>query len=201
MNFIKAGQMGDAIVFIRATFPLLTMIQGDVSSAHSANCSLIDAFKHGTPLPVFHCYFILLLQQLIELIRSKDLVRALEWIEVELVQVSAASLVLKSWLGDALGLLAYADPVQSPLSELLDQARWTALAEHLNQAICIKSSSTSAPLELILKQIVALDSLVHECNVFGNDEAGAKQWSLFNRLLAGTNCHSSSGQEKLIKQD
>jgi len=200
IELIRNGKIEDAIVFFRATFPLLTMYYDNGSSSNTDNCSLCDSFKQKLPLSGFDCYFILLLQQLVELIRSKELARALEWIEAELVPLASSSSLTKYWLNDALGLLAYTNPMESPLCGLLDPSRWAALAEHLNRAICLKST-TFSPLELTLKQIIALNTLVHECNVFVNDEPGAKQWNSFNRLLTETNFHAPVSNEKIIKQD
>jgi hypothetical protein len=222
MALVTNGNTAEAVAHFRANFPLLTMqtsASGDSfngpeafdsnSAADSApSVALIDlpaALQSASAPPPFQCYFLLLLQQMIEMVRVGDLVAVLDFINAELVPLTASSLAAHNWLQDALGLLAYADPSTSPLSGLLDKARWPWLAELLNHAICARTLSPSGALETLLKQVLAVDGLIHETDILAPDEQAAKKWRDLQSCFAGTSIVPPSLADpkscKTIKRD
>lgn len=147
----------------------------------------------------FQVFFLLLLQQFIELVVTKNTPAALLWIEKELLPKVGDCSLLKGWLNDVSGLLAYQDPANSPLAHYLDKNRHRLLADCVNSAICSNNNTTStSTLEGLLKHTLALHNLVS--TEMKNGDSTTKHWLDHSFLFADLlKLNHSSG--KTIKQD
>lgn len=189
MNLVRGGQIVPAIALVRSAFPLLTLMPIADTPA-TAKINSPPATTKDCPATGFtpqQCYFLLLAQQFIELIRQGNSVAALTWAQTEMIPMSRISPALVSLQEEALGLLVYAAPMQSPVSWLLDSARWSWLATLLNSALVLdrKTTASDAPLEDVLKHVLAIDRLLQDIGGFGDDRDD-KRWRDLHVLLAGT---------------
>lgn len=127
-GLILAGRIGESILYLEEFFPqLFTPSSQTMSDGH-----LIA--KNG------ELRFYLLCQQFVEMIRQGDATGALEFTETHLTPLAQTSGDLLTHLQDVVVLLAYADPMESPVRHLLDLSHRQKLAHRVNAAILRKSS-------------------------------------------------------------
>lgn len=146
--------------------------------------------------------FLLKLQHFIELIRQKNTTAALAWIQNNVMP--SVTPTLEPILQDYLGILAYSEPETSPLAFYFEKKeRYTNLAHLVNESL-LDDKKSVAPIEVLVKQAVAVDDLVYELKGFGN-EMDERKWSAIQHLL---NHQKEKGKEKgtvhhfkTIKQD
>eukprot|EP01027_Heterolobosea_sp_BB2_P011207 GEZU01016332.1.p1 GENE.GEZU01016332.1~~GEZU01016332.1.p1 ORF type:complete len:498 (-),score=83.43 GEZU01016332.1:426-1919(-) len=108
-------------------------------------------------------------QHLIELIRCGDCVdEAVDFVQNTLSEYDNDTTISpesRNLLMECIGLLAYSNPRDSPLSHLLDVTRRTFVAEELNRAIMdIESQPRYSPLERVLQQLVVARNALTEQN-------------------------------------
>lgn len=129
--------------------------------------------------------FLLKLQHFIELLRQRNTVAAVAWIKNSVMPTVTP--VFEPVLQDYLGILAYAEPESSPLAYFFEKRdRYAHLAHTVNTALFNLTSgdlvTTSPPIEILLKQVHAVNDLVYEVGGFSNDIEDRK-WSVIQNLL------------------
>ncbi len=138
MELISNGNVLQAAELIKVAFP---KISGNTES-----------------LP-HRIYFQLLCQWFIELIRQRNANGALEFAEAHLAPLANLSFEFAQDLQIVIALLAYADPESSAIKELLNPARRSELALHLNASIL---EEVESKLETNLKQLVTVNRLLSQ---------------------------------------
>lgn len=127
--------------------------------------------------------FILRLQHFIELVRQKNTPAALSYVQNNLMPAAAAG-EFEEVFQEVIGVLAYSEPEQSPLSWLFEQPkRYSALSSLTNSSLhqIESKSSAGALIEKFLKQAKGVDGLVREIGGFGND-LDDRKWAEFQQL-------------------
>lgn len=102
-------------------------------------------------------YFQLHCQQFIELIRLGDANGALHYAEVHLAPEAAQNPTFANQVQLVIALLAYANPFESPVSDLLAEEKRSGLAQFLNAQI---TGEPLSKLELALRQTLAVTELL-----------------------------------------
>ena len=111
-------------------------------------------------------------QRLLELVREGDVVAALEYSQERLAPLAEGKPELMKELESAVTLLAFEDPFNSPLSDLLDKSQRQRVAAELNAAIL--SSQDQEPesrLPLLLRKLLWTQDRL-------NEKAGGPQFDL-----------------------
>lgn len=121
-SLILAGRIGESILYLEEFFPQLFSPSQTMSDGHSA-------VNNG------ELRFYLLCQQFVEMIRQGDATGALEFTETHLTPLAQTAGNLLTHLQDVVVLLAYADPMESPVRHLLDLTHRQTLAHRVNAAI------------------------------------------------------------------
>lgn len=192
LRLVRSGCITDAIVVVKQIFETSGIDFGAVITFQG---------KQYTNSQV---YFLLLAQQLIELVRLGNFPAAFKWGQDELVPFGNSHPDCNEIKAEVLGLLAYQKPLTSPVQHLLDKSRYAWLADLLN--LCLLKTPDS-PLDTVLRQVLALDGLVEEMGGFV-EETDKKKWSALQALLSGTALTAKSSKTaisspklKLLKND
>lgn len=149
-------------------------------------------------------YFLLLAQQFIELVRVGNFAAAFKWAQEEMIPFSSEHEECLELQNEVIGLMAYQEPLTSPIRHLLDKSRYIWLADLLNQSLLQTEDSA---LEALLRQVMTVDGLVEELGGF-EEEADVKKWASLPLLLTGTTLTTKSIKTtplppklKLLKND
>jgi len=106
-------------------------------------------------------------QEFIELVRQGDTEGALRFAEEELAPVGERHPELLEELEDAMALLAFPDPSQSPLRHLLDVAQRQRTASELNAALLVAQGQEREPqLPLLLRLLTWSQTKLEETTRF-----------------------------------
>ncbi len=160
----------------------------------------------STQIQLAEVLFLLRLQHFIELVRQRNTVAALAWIQNSVMP--AVTPLFEPVLQDYLGILAYAEPETGPLAYFFEKReRYDHLAHTVNSALFSLTSGDSTvspcpPIEVLVKQAHAVDDLVHELGGFAN-EIDDRKWSAIQHLLnhAPVDAKRKKSFIKTIKND
>lgn len=207
IKLIKHGQILEALNSIQTNFSSYEKTENNDNSVHKLTSSkeiLINKL-----LSLNQITFLLNLQHFIELLRSGNTIQAVAWVQSELLPRSQKDPGLRGILEEALGVLVYTEPEQSPLAWLFEQKhRYSTLASLTNTTLLSISPdfdsllkndtnspfSTSSPLETFLKHVKSLDTLIHDLNGF-SDELDDRKWSTMHNLI-DLNTENQSNQTR-----
>ena len=143
--------------------------------------------------PLQESLFLLKLQHFIELIRKRDTSAALSWIQNEVLPHVTSE--FEPVFQEYLGILAYSDPESSPCAFYFEtKHRLAILASAVNRSLYTITASTNnttesssgsvkvSPIEMLIKQVHAIDELVRELKGFPN-ELDDRKWATLQNLL------------------
>eukprot|EP01118_Nematostelium_gracile_P007704 TRINITY_DN2516_c0_g3_i2.p1 TRINITY_DN2516_c0_g3~~TRINITY_DN2516_c0_g3_i2.p1 ORF type:complete len:220 (+),score=50.36 TRINITY_DN2516_c0_g3_i2:589-1248(+) len=135
------GEIADAIQLINRTFP-----------------SALD--HHAKPK------FLLACQEFIELIKRGKLQEAIEYAQKVLWQFKDLEKEEMKNLEQVMGLVAYPDPLKSPVSHLLAVQQRELVADSVNQMILVLENhdAKQSTLEKLLKHLTCLQNFAREEN-------------------------------------
>jgi hypothetical protein len=180
------------------------MCSGDILGAIAVVQPKLKEIQDTNHFTKCQVYFLLLAQQFIELVRSGNFAAAFKWAQEEMIPFSTGKEECSSLQAEVLGLLAYQEPLTSPIRHLLDKTRYSWLADLLNQSLL---KAPDSALEALFQQVMAVDAVVEEFGGF-DEEADAKKWSSLQNLLTGTSLITKCAKNiplqpilKLLKND
>ncbi len=185
---------------------LLALVQsGNITESIATISPILCDMKPTKKYSQGQIYFLLLAQQFIELVRIGNFAAAFKWAQDFMVPISEQDQNCLPILNEVLGLLAYQEPLTSPIKYLLNKSRYPWLADLLNQSLL---KTPDSALEALLKQVLAVDALIEEEDGF-EDEVDAKKWANLQHLLTGTTLTVKAPQKpsilppklKLLKND
>lgn len=210
IKLIKHGKILEALNLIQTNF--LSIKNGTVNGGHKpeklSKLTTSKALSINKLLSIKQITFLLNLQQFIELLRVRNTIQAVTWVQLELLHLTQGDSDLKAILDEALGVLVYTQPEQSPMAWIFEQKhRYSALASLTNSALLSispdllltdETTSASSPIETFLKHVKTLDNLVHDLNGFSN-ELDDRKWSNLHSLIDLDNQNGRQRQCNFIK--
>ena len=214
IKLIKQGQILEALHSIKTNFGSYAKKAED--NDNFVNNKLISSkeLSINKLLSFNQITFLLNIQHFIELLRGRNTIKAIAWVQSELLPRSQKDPGLRGILEEALGVLVYTEPEQSPMAWLFDQKhRYATLASLTNTTLLSispdfdsllkndtnSSFSTSSPLETFLKHVKSLDTLIHDLNGFSNELEDRKWSTLHNLIDLETENLSNQTRGKFIK--
>lgn len=215
IKLIKHGRIIDVLNFIQTNF---LSVPNKINHVHKNSLTKLTSSKSlpvNQILSINQILFLLNLQHFIELLRTKNTLQAVSWVQSELIPRTKENPDLQIVLEEALGVLAYCEPEQSSMAWIFDQKhRYSILASLTNSTLLSispdfdylltnNSSSASSSLETFIKHVKSLDHLVHDLQGFPN-ELDNQKWSTLHDFIDLDNqrIHQSRGDFiKMIKNE
>lgn len=183
-QLIRGGRILEAVERIEARNLADTpAAAAATATADSLKLTTTRTLSQAQSLNLHQILFILRLQHFIELVRQKNTPAALSYVQNNLMPAAAAG-EFDEVFQEVIGVLAYSEPEQSPLSWLFEQPkRYSALSSLTNSSLhqIESKSSAGALIEKLLKQAKGVDGLVREIGGFGND-LDDRKWAEFKQL-------------------